>query len=145
MGGMGDMGSQRTAPHLLVGAMEISVCAWVLRGAMLVHHGCCRRAVLTHLVCNIEQCTGTMDAMGINVWAPQVLRAAMPIHHGCNRRAVSVHHGCYGEQCLSVTCAMRNNAHARWVLQLCAVGATEIKACTGALQCRSLALRYSPC
>lgn len=55
-----------------------------------------------------------------------------------------MHRGCYGKQSLSVMCAMRNNACARWVLQLCTMGAMEIKACAGAPQCRSLALCYSP-
>lgn len=38
--GWGIWGHSAQPLHLPVGAMEINICAWVLRGAMLVHQGC---------------------------------------------------------------------------------------------------------
>lgn len=38
--GWGIWGHGAQPLHLPVGAMEINICAWVLRGARLVHHGC---------------------------------------------------------------------------------------------------------
>lgn len=114
------------AKATLMGAMERSAYAWVLRKAMPVHHKCYG-----------EKCLCMMGATMSCACTPWVLQKAIPTHHGCYgeqclcmigatesnacalwvlQRAMPVHHGCYREQCLRIMGATESNVCAPWVL-----------------------------